>query len=73
MLQTHQQSVLYRYFDEDPVDETEPTFFGTPFTDLLIHFEVMLPREEEIQSGKVEGRKKKRNENLIGNIMRTAS
>ena len=64
---------LVNTLDEDNVDETGKCVFQTPFTYLLIHSEVMLPREEEIQSGKVEGRKKDRNENLIENIMRTAS
>ena len=44
---------LVHTLDEDSVDETGKSVFETPFTDLLIHAEVILPHWEEIQSGKV--------------------
>ena len=37
---------LVRTLDKDPVDKTGKAVFETPFTDLLIHAEAMLPHGE---------------------------
>ena len=44
--------------DEDPVDATGQAVYEQPFTDLLLHAEVMLPQGENLTSGKVIGRSK---------------
>ena len=44
--------------DEDPVDATGKAVYEQPFTDMLIHAEVLLPQGEEMKSGKVIGRSK---------------
>ena len=41
-------------------------FFETPFTDLLIHAEVVLPHREELQASKVKRKAKGLNGNLTG-------
>ena len=50
---------------EDHVDNTGKAVFETPFINLLIHAEVMLPHGEELHSSKVKGQTKDLNENLI--------
>ena len=50
---------------EDHVDNTGKAVFETPFINLLVHSEVMLPHGEELQSGKVKGWTKYLNGNLI--------
>ena len=53
--------------DEDPVDATGQAVFEQPFTDLLLHAEVLLPQGENLVSGKVVGRSKSADGDIIGN------
>ena len=51
---------------EDPVDSAGRAVYDKPFTDYLIHAEVLLPQGEEFQSAKVKGRSKDINGTSIG-------
>ena len=51
---------------EDPVDASGRAVYEKPFTDYLIHAEVLLPQGEGIQSAKVKGRSRDLNGNVIG-------
>ena len=42
--------------EEDPIDSTGRAIYEQPFTDALLHAEVLLPQGEEVKSGKVIGR-----------------
>ena len=54
---------------EDPVDSAGRVVYDKPFTDHLIHAEVLLPQGEEIQSAKVQGRSKDIHGNSIGTFL----
>jgi len=54
--------------EEDPVDATGKAIFEKPFTDMLIHAEVLLPQGENMQSAKVQGRSKDLDGNTIGSF-----
>ena len=54
--------------EEDPVDATGKAVFEKPFTDMLIHAEVLLPQGENLQSAKVQGRSKDLDGNAIGSF-----
>ena len=56
---------IIHILDEDTVDETGKGVFETPFTELIIHANVVLPRGEELHSGKVTGQTKYLDVNLI--------
>ena len=44
-----QVAELVHTLDKDPVDKIRKSVFETPFTDLLIHAEVMIPHGKELQ------------------------
>ena len=50
----------------DPVDASGKAVYDKPFTDYLIHAEVLLPQGEGFQSAKVKGRAKDADGNTIG-------
>ena len=50
----------------DPVDASGRAVYNKPFTDYLIHAEVLLPQGEKLQSEKVKGRAKDYDGNSIG-------
>ena len=52
--------------EEDPVDATGQAVLDKPFTDLLIHAEVLLPQGEDLQSAKVKRRSKDNDGTTIG-------
>jgi hypothetical protein len=52
--------------EEDPVDAGGRAVLDKPFTDLLIHAEVLLPQGEDIKSAKVKGRSKDKSGSTIG-------
>jgi hypothetical protein len=52
--------------EEDPVDNSGRAVLDKPFTDLLIHAEVLLPQGEDLQSAKVKGRSKDASGSTIG-------
>ena len=54
--------------EEDPVDATGKAVYEKPFTDMLIHAEVLLPQGENLQSAKVQGRSKDLDGNAIGSF-----
>ena len=51
---------------EDPVDAAGKALYDKPFTDYLIHAEVLMPQEEELQVAKVKDRTKDADGNTIG-------
>ena len=51
---------------EDPVDASGRAVYEKPFTDYLIHAEVLLPQGEAFQSAKVKRRSKDLHGNVIG-------
>ena len=52
--------------EDDPVDAAGQAVFEKPFSDLLIHAEVLLPQRENVKSAKVKGRTKDINGDIIG-------
>jgi len=54
--------------EEDPIDATGKAVFEKPFTDMLIHAEVLLPQGENLQFAKVQGRSKDLDGNAIGSF-----
>ena len=52
---------------EDPVDSTGKAIYEKPFSDMLIHAEVLLPQGEDIKSARVIGRSKTNDGTVLGN------
>ena len=52
--------------DDDPVDATGKAIYDKPFTDMLIHAEVLLPQGDNVQYDKVQGRTKDDDGNIVG-------